>query len=235
MDQSKRQARLARQQSAQRRNQLKWVVYISIAAVIVTALLILSNQVRAPEARTYTQKDGLGLGDPSAPVQLIEVADFQCPVCGRYYREVEKLVISEYVNTGDVYYTYQPVGFLDAVPNGESTQSAEASYCAADQNLFWEYHDVIFANQAGENAGSFADDRLITFAETAGLDMDVFRSCFLNDEKTQAVLDAQASAAQVGIQSIPSFIINGEAFVGFRTIEQLREIIDAKLAASGAN
>lgn len=233
MDQSKRQARLARQQSERRRSQARWLVYIVIAAVIITGLLIFGNQVRAPEPRTYTNKAGLSLGESSASVLLIEVADFQCPVCGRYYREVEDQIIEEYVNTGVVLYTYQPVGFLDAVPNGESSQSAEAAYCAADQNLFWEYHDVLFANQAGENAGAFADDRLIAFAETAGLDMTTFESCFLNDVHAATVSSAEAGAAQLGITSIPTFIINGEVFVGFRTFEQLQQIIEQKAAEAG--
>lgn len=233
MDQSKREVRLQRRRAEQRRGQLKWLVYIVIGAVVVTGLLIIGSQVRPPiEERTYIQMDGLSLGDPEAPVIMIEVADFQCPVCRNHYINIEHQVITEYVDTGQVRYIYQPVGFLDRGNSTESTQSAEAAYCAADQNKFWEYHDVLFANQTGENVGSFLDDRLIAFAESIDLDMDAFESCLLNDEKAQTLADAENSAFSQGIQSVPSFIINGQVLVGLRTFENLSEVIEETLAAS---
>ena len=235
MDQSRRQARLERNRAQQRRGQLKWLAYISIAAVVGVALLILSNQVTAPEERTYTNKNGASLGDLNAPVQMVEVADFQCPVCRSWWNEVEEQIISEYVDTGKVGFTIQVVGFLDAVPNGESSQAAEAGYCAADQNRFWEFHNVVYANWSGENAGAFRDDRLQAFASSTDLDMNAFNSCFNNDEKAEQVAAAESFAAGFGIDSVPTFVINGQVYVGFRSFAELSALLDAAIESAGAN
>jgi len=236
MDQSRRQARLERNRAQQRRGQLKWLVYISIAAVVVVALLILANQVKPAEERTYQQKEGTSIGDPNAPVHLVEIADFQCPFCHRWYSEVEQQIIQKYVDSGQVYFTIEVVGFLDS-GTGESTQSAEAAYCAADQNMFWEYHGVVYTNQSGENQGAFRDDRLLTFANSIGLDMDAFRSCFNSNEKAADVQAAEDYAASHGIDSVPSFVVNDQdpPYVGLQTFDQLSAILDAAIAAAGSN
>jgi len=235
MDQSRRQARLERSRAQQRRGQLRWLVYISIAAVIVVALLILSNQVTPPEERSYENKNGTSLGDVNASVQLVEIADFQCPVCQSWWEQVEEQVIAEYVDTGQVSFMVQIVGFLDAVPNGESTRAAEAGYCAADQNMYWEFHDVVYTNWAGENAGAFRDDRLTAFATSIGLDMDAFNSCFNSDEKLASVEAAQEFASGLNVSSVPTFVINGQAYVGFRSFEELSALLDEAIANTETN
>ncbi len=234
MDQNRRQARLERNRAQQTRNQLKWIVYMAIAAVVVVTLLILSNQVKPAEARTYLQKDGTSLGDPNASVTMDEIADFQCPYCHMWYSEVEQAIVEKYVDTGKVYFTIHLVGFLD---NGttESTQAAEAGYCAADQNKFWEYHGVLYTNQQGENQGAFRDDRLVAFANSIGLDMNAFRSCLTSNEKNADVVAAMDYAASNGIQNVPSFVINGQVYVGLQTFDQLSAILDAAIAAAGSN
>lgn len=236
MDRSRRQARLERNRAQQRRGQLKWLVYISIAAVIVVVLLILANQVRPAEARTYQQKDGTSIGDPNAPVRLVEIADLQCPFCHRWYSEVEQQIIQKYVDSGQVYLTIEVVGFLDS-STGESTQAAEAAYCAADQNMFWEYHGVVYTNQAGENQGAFRDDRLLAFANSLGLDMDAFRSCLNSNDKNADVLAAEDFAASHGIDSVPSFVVNDQdpPYIGLQTFDQLSAILDAAIAGAGSN
>lgn len=235
MDQSRRQARLERNRAQQRRGQFRWLVYISIVAVVVVGLLILSNQVTAPEPRSYTNKNGTSLGNPDAPVQLFEVADFQCPVCRSWWNDVEQLIVSEYVDSGQVSFTVHIVGFLDAVPNGESTRAAQAGYCAADQNMYWEFHDVVYANWAGENQGAFRDDRLRAFASSINLDLNAFNSCFDGNEKIAEVDAAQAFALEFGIDAVPSFVVNGQVYRGLQSFEQLSVILDEAIANAGAN
>jgi protein-disulfide isomerase len=230
MDRSKREARMQRRRSEARRGQVKWIGYIAIAAVIITVLLILSNQVRQPETRDYSQKSGVTLGDPSAPVTLVVFADFQCPHCLNAYSQTEGLIIDEYVSTGEIKLTYAPVGFLGP----ESEQSAEAAYCAADQNFFWEYHGIVFTNFSNGNSGRYSDDRLVDFAASIdGMDVDEFSECLLNDTKASMVAEAEATAANIGVTGTPAYVINGQVLSGEQPYPALQQLIESALAASG--
>ena len=158
MDKSSRQTRLERQRNEQRRGQTRWLVYIIVGAFVIVGLLIVSNiasdiakgPIATPEPRAYGQQSGNVLGDPNAPVQIIEVGDFQCPVCKAGFEQLEEQIITTYVDTGKASYTFEAVGYLDGPTSQESTHSAEAAYCAGDQNKFWEYHDFLYTNQAAE-------------------------------------------------------------------------------------
>lgn len=235
MDRSTRQARLERRRGEARRGQVKWIAYIVIGAIAFVSLLIYVNRVRPSTDRVYNEPHGISLGDPGAPVQLIEYADFQCPHCLNVHAETEYKIIQEYVDTGKVFFTYRAVGFLDSLTGSESSRSAEASYCAADQEAFWPYHDVIYANFSGGNSGGYSDERLIAMAETAGMDGDVFSSCLLNGDNAQEVTAAIAEASSLGITGTPGFVINGTIMQGERSFAQLQEAIEAALAAAGAN
>ncbi len=229
MDRSARQARLERRRGAERRGQMKWVLYIGLAAVVVAGLLIFASRVRTAPEREYTQANGLSLGDPNAPVQMTEFADFQCPYCYNVYLGAEDELITTYVETGLVYFTYQPVAFLGP----ESDSSAEAAICAAEQNEFWPYHDTLFANFSHSNGGGYSASRLQSMAETVGLDVAAFEQCLADGVGEAGVLSVEDEARSLGITGTPAFVINGTILGGSRTFEELAEVIDAALAASG--
>jgi protein-disulfide isomerase len=226
MEKSRRQARLDRRKVDQRKSQIRWLTYIVIGAVVLTALLVFANRPNAPVERTYTQKDGSLLGAADAPVTLVEYADFQCIYCFNFYTDTEHAMIDEYVNTGQVLYEVRFVNFLGA----DSAASAEATYCAADQNMFWEYHDIVFANFSRGNVGGYSEARLTTFAETLGLDMEAFGSCLESGEKA-AVLEANQEAAQAdGVTGTPSLVLNGRLLEGGAlSFEALSAALDAAL------
>ncbi len=104
-------------------------------------------------------------GSDSAPVVLIEYADFQCPFCGRFFRDTEMSLINDYVAQGKIKFVYRDFTFLGE----ESRWAAEAARCAGDQGKFWEYHDYLYNHQSGENQGAFSLDNLKSFAKTLGL------------------------------------------------------------------
>lgn len=193
-------------------------IIIGVLAVVVVAVVILGQiqpvgVVVDPTFHTATVTDGLTMGDPNAPVKVVEFADFQCPACGSYWSSLEPSIIEQYVETGKVFYTYSPFSFLgDRSTNkwDESKKTAEAAYCANDQGKFWQFRDYVYANQSGENQGAFSRARLLAFAEKLALDMTTFEECLDSGQYAQAVADANAFAEEVGVTFTPSFTVNGE-------------------------
>lgn len=130
------------------------------------------------------------------------------------------------MNSGKVRIGYVHFAFL-----GEESQwAAEASECAADQEKFWEYHDLLFEKQAGENGGAFNKENLVGFAEEMGLDQKQFAEC-LDSGKYSSLVSGQTSfAQQLGVQSTPSFIINDQPLVGAQPFETFQKLIDEILS-----
>jgi protein-disulfide isomerase len=111
----------------------------------------------------------------------------------------------------------------------ESLWAAEASECAADQDKFWEYHDYLFTHQNGENQGAFSKDNLKAFAAELKLDTEAFNECMDSGKYTQAVQEMSQIARQLGVQSTPSFAINGQAVVGAQPFDTFQQIIEGYL------
>lgn len=113
----------------------------------------------------------------------------------------------------------------------ESTWAAEASECAGDQDAFWEYHDLLFERQAGENQGAFNKDKLKEFAAELELDTDAFNECLDTGKYTELVNNQKATAQQLGVRSTPTFAVNGQAVVGAQPYENFQQIIEEILTS----
>jgi protein-disulfide isomerase len=179
--------------------------------------------VVAVDPGTHPNAKDNSMGDPNAPIKIVEFADFQCPFCERFHKETEPLLRQYYIDTGKVQYTFRSMGnFVSdniargkgTTPTTESQDAALAAYCAGDQNKFWEMHAYLFANALGEDAGSYTDKRLAAIAKKVGLNMDQFNSCYssgkFRDRVQQDFQDGQAA----NVTGTPGFIItytvNGE-------------------------
>jgi protein-disulfide isomerase len=180
---------------------------------------------------------GKAIGDPNAKIKIEVYEDFQCPACKEFTTVVEpQLSQSTYIANGQVYYEFMHFPFIDSgVLTKESHQAANASMCAMEQGRFWDYHDILFANQGAENSGAFTDKRLQAFAESLGLDMTAFNKCFKADTySTEINADYQQGVA-AKVNSTPSVFLNGnEVSPGsIPTYDQLKSAIDAALAGGG--
>ncbi len=190
-----------------------------------TASSVPANIVMPP-ARQHPQANGNKMGDPNAPVKIVEYADFQCPYCEHYWRDTEPQIIQNYVATGKVYYEYRSVGgFIGP----ESEAAAAAAYCAGDQGKFWEYHDILFANWTGENIGDFSQTRLQDFASALGLNLDQFKVCLNNGNYTNQVKQDVTDAQAAGVRATPSFFINNKLMEGAQPYEAFQSEIEAAL------
>ncbi|MFZ6030340.1 MAG: DsbA family protein [Chloroflexota bacterium] len=154
--------------------------------------------------------NGTAMGDPNAPVKIDVWEDFQCPACVQYTQVVEAQLAETYVAEGKAYYVFHVFPFLDDyATTQESDQAANASFCADEQERFWDYHDILFANWNGENEGAFADARLSAFAKTLGMDVPAFEAC-LAENRYQARVDEDLQAGlAMGVNGTPSVFVNG--------------------------
>jgi protein-disulfide isomerase len=187
------------------------------------------------------------MGDPKATVKLVEFSDYQCPFCKRFFKDTEPLLDTSYVSTGKVYFTYRSTGnWVSRNSNSgltESEDAAMAAYCAGDQNMFWQMHDMLFANnQDVEDSGSFVDRRLTSIAQAAGLDMTKFNDCYSSKKFKSQVDQDYKDALTAGVQGTPSFVLTytdasgkevSELIEGAQPFSTFQEKIDAALAAAG--
>lgn len=164
-------------------------------------------------------------GDPNAPVTMIEFGDFQCPYCGQHASIVGPQIDEQYIQSGKVRFGYFNFAFLGQ----ESNWAAEAAECAADQNLFWEYHDKLYGSQSGENQGTFSKDSLKKFATDLGMDSSPFNECLDSGKYTQLIQEESRMASSIGVRSTPTFLINGKAVVGAQPFEIFEQTIDSLL------
>lgn len=180
-------------------------------------------QVAEDSPRELTQKNTMG--DPNAPVYIIEYGDFQCPYCLKFWTDSEKQLIEEYVNTDKVYFEYRSFPILGV----ESNWAAEGAYCAGDQGKFWEYHDTLFTNWTGENVGDFTKDKLIKYAEALDLNMDEFEACISQEKYKGAVEQDKAAGEASGVKATPTFFINGVKIEGAQAYSILKQFIEQAL------
>jgi protein-disulfide isomerase len=169
---------------------------------------------------------GRVLGAADAPVTIEIWSDFQCPACGLLARQLEPRLIADYVAPGTVRLVYRDFAFL----GNESVLAAVGGRHAADAGRFWEYHDLVFANQQGENEGAFSRDRLSRIAAAAGLDQDSFQRALTRSDLRNDVAEETATGASLGVSSTPTLVINGTVYRGVPDYAALSALVD-RLAA----
>ncbi len=250
-DMSKRQMRREQMRRREMRGRLIGIGLITVGALFVAFLIIWPNfkpvaEVTVSDPNPRPQADENNMGDPNAPVKIVEFSDYQCPYCERFYKQTEASLVKSYVETGKVYFTYRSMGNWVSSNGGgtktESEDAAMAAYCAADQGKFWEMHDMLFDNVIGEDVGSFTDRRLAVIAEKTGLDMDAFNSCYSSNKYKDRVNQDNKDGMAAGVTGTPSFVMTyvdasgkevTELIEGAQPFDVFQEKIDAALAAAG--
>ena len=166
------------------------------------------------------------LGNANAPVTLIEYGDFQCPFCGKFFKETESVLRENYIKTGKVKFIYRDFAFLGP----ESTWAANAARCAGEQGKFWEYHDYLYNSQRGENQGAFSKDNLKSFASVLGLNKEKFNACVDGDKYSNEIKEQTKVGGEAGVQGTPANFVNGVLYVGALPTATFTQIIDAELS-----
>lgn len=175
-----------------------------------------------PPARADVEIEGHPtIGSPDAPVTIVEFSEFECPYCARYVQETFPQIDEVYIQTGKVKYVFRhfPLSFHE-----HAQKAAEASACAEEQGMFWEYHDVLFAHQNALDVAS-----LKQHAEDLGLDVAKFNACLDSGAMAERVQKDASDGASLGVSGTPSFFINGIALSGARPFSSFQDIIEEEL------
>ena len=180
-----------------------------IIGIISGAIIAFYPEESNPEALTKTKLVQGGspiLGNPSAPITILEWGDYQCTYCHRFHESTLNTIEEDYIKTGKV-----NLIFKDFPLNGpDSFLAAEAAYCAQDQGKYWQYHDELYKNWGGENTGWVTRWALNAFGTTVGLDLENFNQC-LDEHKYQDKVNALYQfGKEIGIDATPSFLIFNE-------------------------
>ena len=144
------------------------------------------------------------LGNPNARVTVVEFADFQCPFCGKYFKEVLPVLREKFIDTGKVRLVFMNFAFLGQ----ESKDAAGAAKCAQDQGKFWEYHDYLYANQQGENMGAFSVGNLREFAAEIKLSPQEFNQCLDSKKYEKIINDEVAVGRSFGVKGTPATFVD---------------------------
>ena len=146
------------------------------------------------------------LGDPSAPITIVEFGDYQCHQCFNWFHDTKPAIFRDYIETGKANLVFVDLAFLGR----DSPKAAQASYCAEDQQMYWEYHDLLYNSQESKIDGGWANtERLKAFAFNLGLDMELFESCLDSGKYSKRVQYNIQQARDHGVKGTPGFFIVG--------------------------
>jgi protein-disulfide isomerase len=190
-----------------------WLIGASIALVAIVVAVIIFNENQAksapisqpPVPAEWIDRNVVGSPDAKVVVQLWE--DFLCPSCQTFAVTVKPQLIENYVKDGKVRleYHYFPLGQHEP----GATMSALAAECAADQGMFWPYHDRVFQMARSSQQAATTYDELVGYAGAMGMDENKFKTCLSSQEHRDTVSQSAAQAQQLNLQYTPSIIVGG--------------------------
>lgn len=214
-----RERRQEREKQRARNRQLVAVGVVAAVAVILVVFLAITN---LPTEATISQEtidryagipqsvDEEGfpvLGNPDAPVKVVEYSSFDCPHCGEFYKTITPSLVDRARN-GQISFTYVPLYGTGGIRNGEG--AARAAICAGKQDTFWTYHGALFDWQTVYVNQAFDGNRLESGAANLGLDVGAWNSCLRSEETSALLVAANAAANRLeGFTGTPTVTIDG--------------------------
>lgn len=201
-----------------------------LAALAAVVLATSTSPAQALPGGINLAGTGYDLGDPEAPIAVVEFSDFGCPYCGAFARETFPVLYREYIATGKVRWKYVPFT-LKSFPNGE--EAALAAECAAEQGTgaFWKMHDLLYARQQEWKADRSPETRFAAYAKALGLDAERFSTCLRTGASANRVSRNNAAASLLNVQATPTFFVNGYRIRGALPLATFRAVLE-ELGAS---
>jgi len=191
------------------------------AGALLAVVLLLGNVLSAPSASAPNVSSGRVWGLAAAPINIEIYSEFQCPYCARADGILHEIAPA-YFDTGKAKVTYHYFAFI----GDESRWAANAAECAAQQGKFWEFSNMLFTHQAGENAGAFTPGNLKQLAQGLNLAQPAFASCVDSNQYAAVVQQDTLDGQRRGVNSTPTFFVNGRMVQGVQTSAQFTAMLD---------
>jgi len=171
-------------------------------------------------------------GDANAVVSIVEFSEFQCPYCERLYTQTEKLLESNYIDTGKVKFYFRDYP-LPPQYHPQAGPAAIAARCANDQDKFWEMHDQLFDSRDEWSGSSDTDSLFKGYATTLGISSAEFDACYDAQEHSSEISADLAAGQLYGVGGTPnSFIIIPKNKVDETTLRSLVDSINSQYGGS---
>lgn len=217
-----------------------FLVVIVCGFVAFMAWLILGSN--NPNNQSTTNGQGqmvdankLIIGNPNAPITIVEYADYKCPECGKFFAGVGADIRRDYVDTGKINIEFRPFPLFGQ----DGAKALAGSYCANEQGKFTQYHDALFSfmwNNYFKNGDYqkaidpvLTDSTMTVLLQDIGMDKSAYDAC-LNSEKTMQLFEANSlQSANDEVQGTPTVIIGGEKIVGNQPYDVYKTLLDIQL------
>ncbi len=183
-------------------------------------------QVAQAQGAISLESYGIPKGTASAPIWIVELADFGCGYCAKFARETMPVLDSLYTDKGQVYWRFVPF-VLGMFPNAR--EAAEGSVCAARQGKFWPMHDQLYEHRKAWMAAKNPKSLVAGLAAKAGVDARVYAECAKSKSVTEEVARNTALAKSLNVRGTPTFVINGEIVPGALPTDVFVKGLDAVL------
>jgi protein-disulfide isomerase len=162
---------------------------------------------------------------PLASVEIVVFSDFQCPFCAMFAQSLRELQTS---GVDGIKTTFTFKNFpLSIHPRAPLVH--QAALAAAEQGKFWEMHDMLFANQQRAQR-----DDLIGFAKQLGLDMPRFLGDLESERIKRVIATDMADGNRLHVTGTPAFFVNGQEYVGTRSLAQLKQLVEGEYLSARA-
>jgi protein-disulfide isomerase len=179
---------------------------------------------------TFIENGSPVLGDPNAPITIVEFGDYQCHYCNVFFQSIEKDIITNYVDTGKVKIIFKDYNIIGP----DSISASHGAHCAEEQGLFWEYHDILYSNWTGENNGWASPRNLTIFADEINADVDKWTECMNEKPYSKKIMNSNNDARALELTGTPAFFIIDEnrkvtKLFGAQPYDVFKKIFDSQL------
>jgi len=186
------------------------IVVISIIISIAAFASSPSETYDLDMARTHgdisTAMGSPILGNPLAPITIVEFGDYQCHQCYNWFHNTKPMIMRDYIETGKANLVFVDFAFLGK----DSPKASQATYCADDQGKYWEYHNSLYTSQESKIDSGWANsERLKAFAFNLDLDMELFNECLDSEKYSKRIQYNSQQARDNGVRGTPGFFIVG--------------------------